>query len=341
MNRSLLGKSLVIAGVALATGLMWTGVGQGSAPSSQPTAANDRSPVSTAQLFTKVNGADPGVFGTSLEGAAFDAKGQFYFVDTTAPAGQPKLMSLDLATRKVSDLYTDQNSMLNCVGFGPDGTMYLCDLKGRIVKFDPAKQQLTNVLTKIGKSAIVPDDMTIDRSGDMYIADYQGTPTAPDGRILLREPNGTVVVALSGLAHPNGIVFTPDQQSLWVDEDLSGKLDHVAQQLSSPAATTTTPTVHTASYLNLGANAYSDSLTTDGQGNVYMAVYGANEVLEFNSDGRQIGRVVFPKTVPNVTHVAIEPGTTRAFVTASGPDGGYIYTFQALAAAPANTPNGG
>jgi hypothetical protein len=39
--------------------------------------------------------------------------------------------------------------------------------------------------------------------------------------------------------------------------------------------------------------------------------------------------------------VAIEPGTNRAFATASGPGGGYIYTFQALAAAPAGAPNGG
>lgn len=39
--------------------------------------------------------------------------------------------------------------------------------------------------------------------------------------------------------------------------------------------------------------------------------------------------------------MAIEPGTNRAFATASGPGGGYIYTFQALAAAPAGAPNGG
>src|SRR5215813_2195718 len=111
MNRSLLGKSLVIAAVCLTTGLLWTGVGRGSAPASE--SAN----TTTAELFTKVAGPDPGVFGTSLEGAAFDAQGQLYFVNTTAPAGQPKLMSLDLDTRAVSNLYTDQSSMLNCVGF--------------------------------------------------------------------------------------------------------------------------------------------------------------------------------------------------------------------------------
>lgn len=72
-----------------------------------------------------------------------------------------------------------------------------------------------------------------------------------------------------------------------------------------------------------------------------MAVYGGAEVLEFNPEGIQVGRVVFPSSAPRVTHVAIKPGTRQAFVTASGPGGGYIYTFQALAAAPAGLPNGG
>jgi len=158
----------------------------------------------------------------------------------------------------------------------------------------------------------------------------------------VRYANGaTDIPVKGGLSHPNGIAFTADQSALWIDQDLSGTLDHVAQQFSSPASTTLVPTVHTASYLSLGANAYTDSLTVDGAGNIYMGVYGASEVLEFNPDGIQIGRVVFPSSVPRVTHVAIQPGTRNAFATASGPGGGYIYTFQALAPAPANTPNGG
>jgi lactonase len=337
MKLSSCAKPLVIAVTCLAAGSLWPGVSQ-AAPRHAPRPGG----AVEAQLFAKVAGPDPGVFGTSLEGAAFDSRGGFYFVNTTAPAGQPKLMSLDIDTGKVSDLYTDSRSMLNCIGFGPDEAMYLCDIKGRrVVSFEPATKKLTDILTEVDHTTFVPDDLTIDQAGDMYIADYQGTPTAPTGRILLRRPDGKAQIALAGLAHPNGIVLTPDQRSLWIDEDLSGTLDQVGEQLSSPAATTPVVTLHTAAYLNLGASAYADSLTTDGQGNVYLAVYGAGEVLEFNPAGLQTGRVVFPRSAPDVTHVAIEPGTRRAFVTASGPGGGYIYTFQALAAAPAGVPNGG
>jgi lactonase len=251
-------------------------------------------------------------------------------------------MTLDLATRKVTSLYTDPSSQLNCLVFDRGGTMFLCDLKGeRVVRFNPSTRSLSTVLDRVGNSSLIPDDLTIDQAGDMYIADYRGTPTTPTGRVVLRQADGTASVVVTGLAHPNGIVFTPDERALWLTEDLSAKLDQVAEQLSSPAATTPTPTVHTADYLNLGADAYADSLTTDGAGNVYLAVYGGREVLLFNSAGIRIGRVELPPSAPRVTHVAIKPGTRDAFVTASGPGGGYIFAFTALAPAPAGSPNGG
>lgn len=309
------------------------------ASSAAPGAANG--PQTTAWLVAKVAEAQPGIFGTNLEGAAFDSKGTFYFVDTTAAPDQPKLMSFDLTTHQVTSLYQDSTSMLNCIGFAPGDVMYLCDLHGRVVKFDPATHQLGTVLDEVAGKPIVPDDLTIAPNGDMYIADYQGSQAAPTGRILLRPATGKPSVAASGLVHPNGIVLTAKLDGVWVDEDLPGRVDHIGPGYSSPASTDVRITVHTASYLSLGANDYADSLTVDGAGDIYLAVYGGSEVLEFDPDGVQIGRVTIPGEAPNVTHVAIQPGTRNAYVTASGKDGGYIYEFTALAAAPANTPNGG
>ena len=323
---------LVVAAVGVVAASLWVGVGQAE-PQHQPGPAR-------AKLFATVTGVDPGPLGTGLEGAAFDAKGNFYFVDTEAPSTQPKLMTLDLKSRKVTGLFSDSASMLNCIGFAPDGTMYLCDLKGKVDTFNRATGTLTDVLDSAALGPIVPDDLAVAPNGDVYIADYQGTPSDPPGRIV-RLSGGKADVQLSGLSHPNGIVFAPDYSGLWIDQDLDNTLDHVANQFRNPANLALTPIPHTASYLSLGANAYTDSLTVDGAGNVYLAVYGAGEVLEFNPQGVQIGTVTFPASAPNVTHVAIQPGTRRAFVTASGPGGGYIYTFPALAAAPANTPNGG
>jgi lactonase len=312
-----------------------------SAKASRPDAVANPS-VTTATLVAKVAGVQPGVFGTNLEGAAFDGDGTFYFVDTTAAPGQAKLATLNLATHKVTTLYTDRTgTMLNCIGFAPHHVMYLCDLRGRVVRFDQRTHKLVTVVTRVAGRTVIPDDLTIDKDGDLYIADYQGTPTAPTGRIVLRTASGALSVVVTGLAHPNGLVLTPRQDGVWVDEDLAGRLDHVGPGYSSPASRTVQITVHTAAYLSLGAADYADSLTVDGAGNLYLAVYGGSEVLEFDPNGVPVGRVVIPGDAPHVTHVAIQPGTRHAYVTASGPHGGYVYTFTALAAAPARTPNGG
>lgn len=336
MTLSMRMRWLVAGAVCVAAASLWVGVSQAETQPAGPPVPGQ----TVAQLFATVAPPDPGPLGTGLEGAAFDARGNFYFVDTEAPAGSPKLMRLDLNTRKVDDLYTDSSSMLNCIGFAPDGTMYLCDLKGRVDTFDPATGTLTDVLDGRADGPIVPDDLAVAPNGDVYVADYQGTPGDPPGRIV-KLSGGKADTELSGLSHPNGIVFTPDYGALWIDQDLAGTLDHVAYQFRNPANLAPTPIPHTASYLSLGANAYADSLTTDGAGNVYLAVYGGGEVLEFNPRGVQVGKVSFPPGAPNVTHVAIQPGTRRAFATASGPGGGYVYAFTALAPAPANTPNGG
>lgn len=337
MTLSMRARWLVACAVCVAGASLWVGVSQAATQPAGPPLPGQ----TVAKLFATVAPLDPGPLGTGLEGAAFDAKGNFYFVDTEAPAGKPKLMSLDLDTRTVTDLYTDSSSMLNCIGFAPNGTMYVCDLKGRVDTFDQASGKLTDVLDGSGGlGAIVPDDLVVAPNGDVYIADYQGTPGDPPGRIL-KLSGGKADPELSGLTHPNGIVFTPDYSGLWIDQDLDGTLDHVAYQFRNPANLHPVPIPHTASYLSLGANDYADSLTVDGAGNVYLAVYGGGEVLEFNPQGIQIGKVTFPSDAPSVTHVAIQPGTRHAFATASGPGGGYIYTFTALAPAPADQPNGG
>lgn len=328
--------AIITAAGLLAAGLLWANAGHGT---STRTPQGERT--TTARLFAKVAGPDPGPFGTSLEGLSFDSHGRLYLVNTTARKREPKIMRLSLTTHKATGLYEDGHSKLNCVGFAPHDVMYLCDLEGRVVRFDPATHKLTTVLRRVAGTTLVPDDMTVDDDGDMYIADYRGTVSAPTGRIVLRQANGEASVVVGGLAHPNGITLTAAQDALWVTEDLPGKLDHVAQQPSSPANTTPVPTVHTADYLSLGGAAYADSLTVDGKGDLYLAVYGAGEVLEFAPSGTEIGRVRLPSLAPRVTHVAIEPGTRRAFVTASGEKGGYVFTFQALAAAPKGRPNGG
>ncbi|MBS1881672.1 MAG: SMP-30/gluconolactonase/LRE family protein [Actinobacteria bacterium] len=280
--------------------------------------------------MAKVAGADPPSafsYGTNLEGAAFDAHGDLYFVDTTAPAGQPKILRLNVATKKLTDLYTDRTSAFTGLAFSPKGGIYLCDLGGgRVVRYHPASHSVSPVPVR-GVGAIAPDDLAFDRAGDMYITDYQGTPNSPTGRVIRRAPNGSAGVLLNGLAEPNGIALTPDESALWLSEDLANRVDYV----SLSAFGTGAAVLHVAQYLDIGAAAYADSITVDQEGNAYEAIWNAGEVLIYSPAGMVIGKVSLPKSAPWTTHVAIKPGTRQAYVTTAGPGGGYVYRFKALA----------
>ena len=298
-------------------------------------------PVVTAHFFAKVAKADPPSvysYGTNLEGASFDRRGNFYFVNTTAQSGEPKIMRLSLRTKKVSSLFTNAASAFTCVVFAPSGAIYVCDLgTGTVYKFNEAQRSLSPVLKDVDGTGVAPDDLAIAPDGTLDVTDYQGTPTNPVGRVISVRPNGAVKVVVSGLAEPNGIAFAAGGKALWLSEDLMNRLDLLA--LSPFGAPT--PALHVAQYLPLGAYQYADSITTDGAGHAYEAIWNGAEVLIYNADGRTIGRVVLPQRARWVTHVAIKPGTRRGFITTAGPGGGYIYTFRALAAATPDQPNGG
>jgi len=283
-----------------------------------------------ARLVAKVAAADPPSafsYGTNLEGATFDPQGRLDFVDTTAPPGQPKILRLNLETKKVTTLYSDDSSAFTCLAFDSENRMFLCDLGGgRIVRYHPQSHSLSKVPVHV-PGAIAPDDLAFDRADDMFITDYQGTPNEPTGRVIRRAPSGASSVLLDGLAEPNGIALTPDESAFWLSEDLANRVDYV----SLSAFGTGTAILHVAQYLDIGAAAYADSITVDRAGNAYEAIWNAGEVLVYNPGGMIFGKVTLPKSAPWATHVAIKPGTRQAYVTTAGPGGGYIYRFKSLA----------
>jgi lactonase len=311
--------------------LSWVGVGNALADTTMHPAH------ASAHLVDKVADDGTGPAGTSLEGASFNGRNdELYFADTTAATGAPKLLALNLATAQLTDLYTDSSSALNCIVFRPSGIAYICDLGGhRIARFNPPTRRATFLHTNVKGQPIIPDDLTFNRRGDMYITDYRGSRRQASGSIVERTPSGALHVLVAHLVHPNGIALSPDGHTLWTDEDLLGKLVKIT--LSPRGA----PRTQTLSVPGIQPREYTDSLTTDSAGNIYMAVYGGDRVDVFDPAGRLERVVRVPASVPRVSHVAIKPGTRHAYLTTAGPSGGYIYTFRALAPAPAYEPNGG
>lgn len=83
-----------------------------------------------------------------------------------------------------------------------------------------------------------------------------------------------------------------------------------------------------------GGTSQVDSNAVDAAGNVYQAVHGQPAIFVYSSTGEHLTTISVPSDdaegLDSATNVAIAQGTTDAYMTVSGNDGGFVYTFDAL-----------
>jgi lactonase len=273
-----------------------------------------------------------------LEGPAFGPDGDLYLTDAAAPAGEPKVLKVDLGTKEVVPLHTDETSIYSSAQFSPkDGKLYLTDFNGRIERMEADGSEVTTVFEgEVEGRTTVTDDIAFDAEGNMYITDFVGTPWEPTGRLIRLDADGTSPTVLQGgLARPNGIAFTPDFSRLWVAEQTANRVSSFGLRENG------TSVIPNDSFIGMRVDngireanegvvpIALDSTAVDADGNVYQAVHGGGEILVWNAAGKLRAVVKFDDS--DVTNLAIEPGTRNAYATVGGETGGYVYRFKALA----------
>ena len=272
---------------------------------------------------------------TLLEGPTFGADDSLYLVDVTAPPGGPNVMAVDLGTREVRTVYTDEAGAYTSAQFSPaDGRLYLTDYRGRIVSVTAQGDDPRTVAEgPVDGRPMQPDDLTFDDEGNMFVTDsaYTAYPdAAPSGRVLRFEHGtGRASVLADHQPNPNGISFDLDGGALWVSQLDANRIDLLTLDEDRTAVTAG----HTAMHVD-GGTTQTDSNAVDAAGNIYQGVHGEPRMLVYSPDGTHRATVTVPAAdgdLQSVTNIAIRPGTTDAYVTVSGPDGGFVYRFDALA----------
>ena len=273
---------------------------------------------------------------TLLEGPTFGTDGRLYLVDVTAPPNGPKVMAVDLDARHVRTVYTDAVGAYTSAQFGPiDGRLYLTDYAGgRIVSVTARGNDPRTVAEgRIKGRSMRPDDLAFDPAGNMFVTDsaYTTYPDAePSGRVLrFDQVTGRASVLAANQPNPNGISFDLDGGALWVSQLDANRIDRL---VLSPDGKTVTAG-HTGMYID-GGTAQTDSNAVDAEGNVYQGMHGEPRVLVHGPDGRHRATITIPtehEGLESATNIAIRPGTTDAYVTVSGPAGGFVYRFDAVA----------
>jgi lactonase len=295
-------------------------------------------PDRTAELLVQVTSVHEETGMTLLEGPVLDAEGGLFVVDVTAPAGEPKVFRVDTASREVAPVFTDETGAYTSAQFSPyDGDLYLTDIAGGGIvslAITPEGGEPTAFFAEdVDGAPMQPDDLAFDEEGDLYVTDTTGHD-APvweaRGRVVRidRDLEEATVLA-DGLPAPNGISFTEDYAGLWVSQYAANRVDHLALGEGG----TEVAAAHTALHFD-GGTTQVDSLAVDADGNVYQGFHGRPEVRVYAPTGEHLATVGVPADaaggLDSATNVAIAPGTTDAYMTVSGADGGFVYTFDAL-----------
>ncbi|UWU75830.1 SMP-30/gluconolactonase/LRE family protein [Bradyrhizobium huanghuaihaiense] len=290
-----------------------------------------------ATVFAKVAETAPGRYGdvAVLESPAFGPDGKLYFTNVMASPDQAKIARIDLATKKVEELYKDNHSELSAIHFSPhNGNAYVVDFaSGAVSRFDLKTKTLETTFNgMIGDYRAKSDDIAFDRNGYMYVTDENGTLDNPSGKLFRLDQEGrNPIVLFDKFAGANGIAFAPDYSLLWVSEGYRSTINVVYLSKDGTKSTVVDVGIHA----NIGSG-WLDSMATDSAGNIYQSVWGAGRLMVYAPSGELIGIIQAKDDFPKgsqlfVTNLAIRSGSTEAYMVVGGKNGGYIYKFEAFA----------
>lgn len=150
-----------------------------------------------------------------------------------------------------------------------------------------------------GKRFNSPNDVAVRRNGDVYFTDppygLEGgnEPQELDFQGVYRlAADGTLSLLVDSLSRPNGVVFSPDQSTLYVSNSDPGARGVVMAYDVQPNGGLANGRVFLQSW--------GDGMTVDAQGNLYVAG-PRNGVLIVSPEGEQLGALLPGQRTANAT----------------------------------------
>ncbi|MDR9366579.1 MAG: SMP-30/gluconolactonase/LRE family protein [Balneolaceae bacterium] len=240
------------------------------------------------------------------EGPAADSEGNIYFTD------QPNNDIWIYTTDGELNKFMDESGRSNGLYFSENGDLLACaDANNELWSISPHMVVEVLVDSYNGKRLNGPNDLWPDPNGGIYFTDpyYQREywdhteKEIEEERVYYLTPDRQdLVIVADDLVQPNGIIGTPDGNTLYVADIGDGK--------------TYSYTIHedgTLSNKTLFTEMGSDGVTLDDQGNLYLTGDG---VTVFNEEGEQIEHIPVPQNwTANVTFGGADNQTL--FTTAS------------------------
>lgn len=213
------------------------------------------------------------------EGPACDSHGNVFFTD------QPndQILEWNAATGRITT-FLSPCGRANGLCFDSHGDLWACaDEHNQLWEITPNGRSTPIITQYQGKLLNGPNDIWVRLDGGLYITDpyyprpywHRGPKEQPCEEVYYLAPNHkTLTLVVSDLNKPNGIIGTPDGQTLYVSDIDAGLT--FAYHIEPDGALT-----HKRLFCAMG----SDGMTIDSAGDVYCC---GNGVTVFDPTGHQI-----------------------------------------------------
>lgn len=240
------------------------------------------------------------------EGPTPDLEGNVYFTDI--PAERIHIHRTD----GTLEVFMTGSGRCNGLMFDQTGRLWACQGgEGRVIRIDTTSKEITPVAARIdGGTFLSTNDLTLDAHGGAYFTDpayWRHADSKVDEGVYYVDSEGTITRIAEKLLRPNGILLSPDGNTLYVLP--TGERRLIAYEVLSPGKIGPGRDL-----AELGSG--GDGLTSDTEGNLYITQPRRRCIDVYSPEGRKLDSVKLrgsPSNIcfggPKLDHLYVTAGT--------------------------------
>jgi gluconolactonase len=198
-------------------------------------------------------------------------------------------------------VYRKPSNHSNGLTFDAQTRLIACEHDRRVSRTE-ADGTVTAIATHYDNGRLnSPNDVVVHSNGSVYFTDPPyGLPNQKEGKeqpcngVYRLAPDGTLTLLDDSFERPNGLAFSPDEQTLYVDDSYK---DHIRAFDVLPDGTLANGRVFADLSLP-GAQGVPDGMKVDRLGNVFCT--GPGGIVVVSPEGEILGRIEVPEQPANL-----------------------------------------
>jgi gluconolactonase len=198
-----------------------------------------------------------------------------------------------------SEVFIEPSGNSNGIKVLPDGTLIVAQHAGRVSIVTEDRELETVADQYDGKRLNSPNDIAVRSDGLVYFTDPDFGVSDENKELDFQgvyriNHDGSLTVVFDEFALPNGIVFSPDENYLYVNDSATGDIRRFEVMDNGDLG----DSILFANIGEMGQLGGADGMVVDGYGRLYTT--GPHGFIVFDSAGEQVAQIRFEQQITNL-----------------------------------------